>query len=273
MYIGPVPLSEEQRRTFFRIRVGVLLLVLVLVLLFAYKDFRSRAGRKDWNATLNVAVVLLTEPGVSPAALRDFRARFSGLTQRLSEEFERYGHAPTSPVLFTVAEAIERPMELPKPAQGSIVEVLNTNYELWRFSRRVNERLAFDVTDYKSRIYVSLRVPKVDVRRFVEGFSQQGGHMGVVEVELAEDSIDFALFVVAHELFHTLGATDKYGPDGRTRLPDGLAEPELRPLYPQRFAEVMARNRPINEHDEVPPNSLDELAVGELTAREIGWIE
>lgn len=262
-----------RRRDFFRLRVGALLLVLFVVLLWAYRDYRSRSGRTEWDATLNVAVVLLVEPGVSPVTVRDLRGRFGALADRLHEEFERYGHGPMRPVLFTVTDTVNHSLELPKLVQASILGVLTTNYELWRFSRQVNKQLDFDVTDYKSRIYVSLRAPKSETRRFVEGFSQQGGHFGVVEVELAEDSIDFALFVVAHELFHTLGATDKYGPDGRTRAPDGLAEPELIPLYPQRFAELMARDRPIHEGEEVPPASLDELAVGPVTAREVGWIK
>ena len=43
---------------------------------------------------------------------------------------------------------------------------------------------------------------------------------------------DFALFVAAHELFHTLGATDKYDASGAALVPSGLAEPDLNPLVP-----------------------------------------
>jgi hypothetical protein len=82
---------------------------------------------------------------------------------------------------------------------------------------------------------------------------------------------DFTLFVVAHELLHTLGATDKYEARGRARVPDGLAEPSRSPLYPQRFAEVIARSRPLAPDREVVPETLDALAVGDRTAAEIGW--
>jgi hypothetical protein len=44
------------------------------------------------------------------------------------------------------------------------------------------------------------------------------------------------------------------------------------PLYPQRTVEVMARGRVIAPGDEVPPSELDELRVGTMTAREIGWL-
>ena len=71
---------------------------------------------------------------------------------------------------------------------------------------------------------------------------------------------------------HTLGATDRYDAAGRTIVPDGLAEPTRVPLYPQRFAEVMGRNRPLSLGEEVVPASLDELALGDRTATEIGWL-
>jgi hypothetical protein len=105
----------------------------------------------------------------------------------------------------------------------------------------------------------------------VEGESEEGGRIGAVEVELKASMADFALFVTAHELMHTLGATDKYDASGRAVFPGGFAEPERAPLFPQQLAEVMARNRPLSASDERPPDTLDELAVGAVTAREIGW--
>ena len=91
-------------------------------------------------------------------------------------------------------------------------------------------------------------------------------------MELAPDMVDLTLFVVAHELMHTLGATDKYDASERAVVPAGLVEPNRQPLYPQAFVEVMARNRPISQSAEAVPQTLDELGVGEVTAREIGWL-
>jgi hypothetical protein len=101
--------------------------------------------------------------------------------------------------------------------------------------------------------------------------SEQGGRIGAVSVELDHDMADLALIVAAHELLHTLSATDKYDDQGRTKLPDGLEEPARLPLYPQRFADLMARNRPVSPTEEKIPQTLDEIAVGPATAREIGW--
>jgi len=78
--------------------------------------------------------------------------------------------------------------------------------------------------------------------------------------------------VITHELLHTFGATDKYDPaTGLPRYPDGFAEPELVPRYPQRLAEIMAGKMPLTSTEADLPENLGQERVGPLTAREIGW--
>jgi hypothetical protein len=115
------------------------------------------------------------------------------------------------------------------------------------------------------------RTPRDVSRNWVEGSSEEGGRIGVARIDLDSSVVDLALFVVTHEFFHTLGASDKYDPAGRALIPDGLVEPKRVPLYPQRYAEVMTRNRVIAPGIERPPESLAELGVGTGTAGEIGW--
>lgn len=78
--------------------------------------------------------------------------------------------------------------------------------------------------------------------------------------------------VIAHETMHTVGATDKYDPEsGAPLYPDGFAEPGLSPRFPQPYAEIMAGQRAISAHEQEMPDTLSEVMVGALTAREIGW--
>jgi hypothetical protein len=78
--------------------------------------------------------------------------------------------------------------------------------------------------------------------------------------------------VLAHELLHTLGATDKYVPGTNApRFPDGYAEPDAKPLLPQKKAELMAGRIALDpEHAEIP-TSLAQVVIGRATAHEIGW--
>ena len=78
--------------------------------------------------------------------------------------------------------------------------------------------------------------------------------------------------VIAHELLHTLGATDKYdAANDAPRFPDGYGDPRQEPLYPQRYAELMAGRRMLDAHRWQQPSSLDEVVVGPATALEIRW--
>jgi hypothetical protein len=78
--------------------------------------------------------------------------------------------------------------------------------------------------------------------------------------------------VIAHELLHTLGATDKYDPATNYPLyPVGFADFEARPLLPQRRAEIMAGRIAISQHEARIPASLADVVVGPVTAGEIRW--
>jgi hypothetical protein len=78
--------------------------------------------------------------------------------------------------------------------------------------------------------------------------------------------------VLAHELLHTLRATDKYSfTSNAPRYPDGYAAPDAQPLLPQTKAELMAGRIPLDAERASMPASLREVVIGAATAREIGW--
>jgi hypothetical protein len=78
--------------------------------------------------------------------------------------------------------------------------------------------------------------------------------------------------VIAHEVMHTLGATDKYEPrSGLPVFPQGYARPDAEPRYPQPAAEIMAGRRPLSPGSAEMPAGLSAVEVGATTAREIRW--
>jgi hypothetical protein len=78
--------------------------------------------------------------------------------------------------------------------------------------------------------------------------------------------------VIAHELLHTVGATDKYEPgNDAPRFPDGYGDPQQVPLYPQHSAELMAGRRMLSADRWQQAADLDEVVVGPATAQEIRW--
>jgi hypothetical protein len=258
-------------RAFFRARVSVLLTVLVAVLLWAWRDVRSRRLRNSWDRPLSVALVLVRRAPLDGDATPAFRDRIPELDARLAEEYQRYVPRAMHPFAFRLFGPVDGSDDVPSSAEGGFLAAAEHAWALWRWTSRIDALAHLKRSEYDSRIYVVARPPKNAQRQLIEGESEEGGRLGTVEVELSPSMADFALFVAAHELFHTLGASDKYDAEGRTLIPAGLAEPDLQPAYPQRFAEVMARNRPVSPGVETPPESLAELAVGPVTASEIGW--
>lgn len=78
--------------------------------------------------------------------------------------------------------------------------------------------------------------------------------------------------VIAHELLHLVGATDKYDlATGTPVYPEGYAEPPLAPLYPQSTAELMGGRIPLSPEASKMPKDLSECLLGPATAAEIGW--
>lgn len=79
--------------------------------------------------------------------------------------------------------------------------------------------------------------------------------------------------MIAHEILHTVGATDKYDPGTQQPIfPDGYAYPDARPRYPQDTAEIMGGRIPLSATRSKMPPMLGDTVIGPQTAREIKWI-
>jgi hypothetical protein len=262
------------RSTFYTLRVSALLAVLVLVLVYAWHDFSARRERAAWNKPLQVAVVLVrlgNRDATSLAAVARFRQRVAVLEERLHDELGRYRTAPERMLRFDVYGPVNAEVAPPQLECDSLWCSAQHTFALWRYTRAVDAAAGLPTRAFDSRIYAVLE-PVTSERKFVEGFSEQGGRVGVARVQLDESTVDLGLFVLAHELMHTLGASDKYDAEGAALIPFGLGDSEQTPLYPQLRAEVMARNRVLAPGQEAVPDSLSELSVGSWTAREIGWL-
>jgi len=95
-------------------------------------------------------------------------------------------------------------------------------------------------------------------------------HRGVVFSPLGAEFVDRACALLAHELCHTLGATDKYQGE-ESVFPEGFADPDQEPRYPQEEAEIMALGIPLAPGRERAVEELGECRMGRKTAEEIGW--
>jgi hypothetical protein len=99
------------------------------------------------------------------------------------------------------------------------------------------------------------------------------GLIGVVYAFAAPEMNGENDVVLAHELLHTLGATDKYDLSNDAPIfPDGYGDPRQVPLFPQRTAELMAGRRILGPNRWEQVSDLGQVVLGPATAAEIRWL-
>jgi hypothetical protein len=253
-------------------RVAVLLLLLAVTGLWAVSRLSARRARTSWERPVGVAVLVLGE--ATPEAMEALRATLGDLARRLAEEraaWDRSARGEAFTVELVGPLRVERLPPVAPPGEGLLDRTLHA-LALWRASRAAHAAApdflpgAWDV-----RIYLVAASAVEDAPRFAEGIGEQGGEVGVVRARFDEASPTLAAAAVFHEAFHCLGASDKYDPAGHARVPEGLVDPELRPRYPQRLAELMVGEVPLAPGVGRLPASVAELAIGPATAVEVGW--
>lgn len=253
---------------FRALRVAVLLLILVFV---AAGTWLARARSTSWEHPLRVAVFPVDADG-SPAtgayiaALT--RATFQPLDDYFAEEARRYGVAQSDPVDVHVAPRVGAiPPALPH--DGSAVQVMLWSLRLRWWAWR---NAAFDGPAPDVRMFVLYHDPELTTR-VPHSLGLAKGLIGVVYAFAADEQSGPNNVVIAHELLHTLGATDKYDPaTNLPAYPDGYAEPGRDPLWPQDLAEIMAGRIPLSAEQAEIPAALEQTLVGAATAREIRWL-
>lgn len=251
---------------FKAVRISILLFVLFFV---AVSTWLTQARSTDWNNSLWVKVYPINGDGSDQAAdyIADLDIRdFEGIESFITRETGKYDHNVSRPVRMELGNPIKtQPPELP-------VSPTALNVMWWSLKMRW---WASGVTDDQDRIEPDVRIfvryHMPDTAIVLENsVGLQKGMVGIVNGYASRRHRGRNNVIIAHEFLHTLGATDKYSPhDGQPVGPDGLAEPDRKPLYPQRYAEIMGGRIALAEDDSIIPQSLKYAVIGPLTAGEI----
>lgn len=250
------------------LRVAILLLILAMA---AQSAWLAQRDATDWKNPLVVVVYPLNADG-SEAADRYIAAlgveRFQPIADFMREQAAHYRVPVSQPVELRLAAPV-RALPPPTPAAGDTPAIVwwSLRLRLWAWwndnytGARANVRLFLMYHDDRR----SPRLP--------HSTGLQKGLLGVVHVFANTQMSAENNVVIAHEMLHTLGATDKY--DLRTTLPsfpDGYAEPALSPVLPQRLAEIMGGRIPVTEARAVQAEGLHRVVIGPKTAAEIRWL-
>jgi len=255
---------------FRRWRIAALGAALAVVAAWGAHQEIRRHRRAEWKETLDVAVVLL--PGDAAVDAARWARGLEDLAERLREERERYLGPGAPPFRFALVGPVEWQGRFPDlAASGGPLARLLHGVEMLRAARDADRAAGLDRRAFDVRVYVLADGDgPAGATAFAEGEGAFRGEVALVHTSPGGD-LGPALLAVGHEILHTAGATDKYDGAGHALAPHGLAEPERRPPYPQRFAEWMVGEVPTGPGRGRLPSSLGEVRVGPATAREIGW--
>lgn len=251
-----------------KIRVGILLAVLAIVASNAWLEQRRS---QTWRDSLYVGIfpVAADDRPATRAFVAALRPdAFGSLEPFFAGEAQRYGLPLAEPFrvqLYPPLAAAPPQLELEAGPIGTIWWSLKMRWYAWR-SGSVAGRPPPHI-----RAFVLYHDPSL-ASRLLHSSGLRKGRIGVVHAFAADAMSGSNAIVIAHEVLHTVGAVDKYDAQTDAPLyPQGFADPEQRPLFPQRRAEIMAGRRALAEREQEMPDSLDDCVVGAATAAEIGW--
>ena len=250
------------------IRIFILLLVLLWAAVHTWFDRYYSTG---WKQPLWVGIFPVNADGSAAAQsyIDGLETReFADIEDFMAREAHRYGKQLAEPVhivLYPQVKQVPPQLERGDGVIGTAWWSLKLRWFAWRAADTKGR------APPRIRMFVLYHDPST-LQTVPDSHGMQKGLIGVVHTFAVRSMAGSNNIVVAHELLHTLGATDKYDPStGAPLFPIGFAEPDRRPLYPQDEAEIMAGRRALSAQDAQMPAGLSDVVVGPATAAEIRW--
>jgi len=248
-------------------RIGLLILVFFAVAVYTTCTNSRIAG---WEETLKVVIYPIngdqseqTEEFISTLDAESFRP----IETFMMEEAARYEFWLEKPVTIHLAPEIKTlPPEPPKNRNPFLVMWWSLKMRYWAFRHNTYEN-SLDI-----RIYVIYKTIESTIPQMEVSVGLRKGLMGIVSTSPDIKAQDYTNIIITHEMLHTFGAKDKY--DYTTLMPnhpDGYADSEKKPLYPQNYGEIMAVRIPKSPDSFSMPKSLDNVIIAEKTCMEIKW--
>ncbi len=254
---------------FKAIRVTLLLLILVVV---AGVTWITKYRALKWDSTLDVVIYPINadKTEATRAYLASLRSdTFQPIAALMKDEAKRYGITTAEPIRVWLAPELDAIPPAPS-FNSNVFSIMAWSLKLRYWASQHDH---FDRTKPNIRLFALFHDP-ARTPVLAHSLGLEKGMLGVANVFASRRQAGSNNVVLAHEMLHTLGATDKY--DVQTTLPlfpDGFAEPEKNPRFPQQSAELMGGRIPVSEASAEIPDDLSQCIVGAATARELKWLK
>ena len=254
--------------SFFKlVRIVLLLSVLFVLLVGTWMNERRLA---NWERPVWVTIYPIVADR-SDETRKHARSISSDSFEDINRFFERdlrlYGALLTPPFHFQIAPVSdELPPPIPDRNSPAAIAVWSLRMRWWSWNMQRNDGLV--APDIQMFVLYHDIGSSSEMRMSV---GMRKGMYGVVKAYAGRNMDRQNQIVIAHELLHVLGATDKYiFATGDPEYPFGYAKPDRKPLFPQQYAEIMGGRIPLSSIESVSPDSLEQCRIGHKTAEEIG---
>lgn len=257
-------------RWFRAFRITVLLLIFVAVAFYAKTQ---KIKSRTWIKPLEVVVFPINgenSPEVEQYIQTLDSAVFSDIDRFFQREAEFYQLNTPTPFRATLGPTLhEHPPASPRP-DSHILSIIwwGLRFRYWAYRHTPDDKSNLR----RIRVFAHYHEAHKG-KKLQHSLGLDKGLLAVVHAFASENQEAQNNIVIAHELLHTVGATDKYDNDGEPVFPNGYADPERQPLYPQERAEIMAARIPLLTDKSVMAENLEQCIIGPQTALEINWIK
>ncbi len=254
-----------------KLRIGILLFIFFLV---AADTYMTKYRAVSWDDTLWVAIYPINvdnDPQIEKYIAGLSNRSFAKIESFFVEEAEEFKLALKKPFELLIAHTVD---ELPPAPPGSQKGESSNMFQIGWWSLKLRYWAArHDESDFSPHIKIFVIYHSYEKEeQLAHSLGMEKGMIGVVHAYAHREMEGKNNLVIAHEILHTIGATDKYDPaTGEPIFPDGYAEPDKNPRYPQRYTELMGGRTPLSEEVSVMPRRLNSVLIGARTAAEINW--
>ncbi len=258
-------------RKLFRVFRIILLLIIFVALAFYTKTQRLKS--RNWSSPLQVVIYPMNS--TNNAAVTDYITQlsnddFAEIDTFFQDEAKNYGLSLKNPIKISLGPTLEKyPPPAPKP-NASYTDILwwGLKFRYWSYMNTADKESNL----HRIRLFLHYH-PAEKNKQLKHSLGLEKGLLAIVHGFADKNQQQQNNIIIAHELLHTVGASDKYHSDGQPIFPHGYAEADKSPLYPQSLAEIMAAKIPASQTDAKMADSLADCIIGQKTAREINWLQ
>ncbi len=249
-----------------------ILLLLIIFIVVAFYSKSQKLTSRSWAEPLEV--IIFPIDGDNSEQIKNYISNlsdedFTDIDRFFADESKHFDIDTDTPIITRLGPVLEAsPPRSPAPGSNTAAIIWwGIQFRIWAIFNTPDEQS----NHRRVRIFLHYH-ESIEGRKLQHSLGLDKGLLAIVHGFAAKEQNDQNNIVIAHELLHTVGAIDKYDHNSEPIYPDGYANPDLKPLYPQSYAEIMSARIPISVNESRMAKNLEECIIGYQTAQEINWV-